>query len=265
MEKDHYSIVFVVLVYRNTCDLKDFFANYKIRNSHVIVVNSYYDDSTEQEFKKVSTENNASFLSVPNEGYGAGNNRGIEYAINNFDFEYLVISNADILIEDFDIIYLNQFKNSIIAPRIVNLNGKQQNPSSPFKPTLLNEHFKYFCYINNHRHLIYVLYALSRFKKILFHCIKRFRKKIFSAHGAFVILPKQVLLELSPLYNEQMFLFNEEEYLGRLAESKKISTYYLENIKVLHKEDGSMSVSNVNYFEQMKRSYVVYYNKWIKK
>ena len=33
-------------------------------------------------------------------GYGAGNNRGVEYAFNNYNFDYIVISNADIIIED---------------------------------------------------------------------------------------------------------------------------------------------------------------------
>ena len=85
-----YDIVFVVLVYRNTDDLKDFFLHNHIKNSHTIVVNSYYDDKSEGFFSKIAEENGASFISVPNKGYGAGNNRGVEYALEHFDFEFLV-------------------------------------------------------------------------------------------------------------------------------------------------------------------------------
>ena len=42
-----YDFVFVVLVYRNTADLHDFFAALKVANSKVVVVNSYYDDNTQ--------------------------------------------------------------------------------------------------------------------------------------------------------------------------------------------------------------------------
>ena len=102
MENPKYDIVFVVLVYRNTDDLKDFFLHNHIKNSHVIVVNSYYDDVSEGDFRKIAEDNGASFISVPNKGYGAGNNRGIEYALEHFNFDFLVISNADIQISKFD-------------------------------------------------------------------------------------------------------------------------------------------------------------------
>jgi GT2 family glycosyltransferase len=100
--------------------------------------------------------------------------------------------------------------------------------------------------------------------KILFYSICKWKKTIFSAHGALLIIPKVVLERLVPLYDERMFLFNEEEHLGRLAASKNIKTCYAADIKIYHKEDGSMRVSNVNQSEQAARSYMVYYDRWIR-
>lgn len=256
-------VVFVVLVYRNTQDLIDFFHHFNLSNCRVIVVNSYYDDESDKEVRDIANKFDADFLSVPNKGYGAGNNAGCRYAMENYQFKYLVISNADVMLERFDINYLEKYDDCIVAPKIINLRRKNQNPSTPFTPSHLKEEFKYWLYNGNHSILIWFYYMLSRLEKCLFYCICFCRKAIFSAHGAFVIFPASVLRKLYPLYDERMFLFNEEEHLGRLSISKEIKTLYAPEIKIRHKEDGSMKIGNVNIFEQMKKSYLVYYDNWI--
>lgn len=258
-----FDFIFVVLVYRNTGDLEDFFANFRILNSKVVVVNSFYDDVSEGSFKKIAEDNGADFISVPNKGYGAGNNRGVEYAFNNYEFNYLVISNADIIIEDLKLSNIKKYGECIIAPDIRNVKGKRQNPSCPFRPSRIKEKVRYELLKGYHYKLIWVMFVLSRLSKILYHCIKLFKKTIFSAHGAFLIMPKSVVEKLIPIYDENMFLFNEEEYLGRLAESKSIKTYYAPDIKIFHKEDGSMNIASVNQMERTRQSYMVYYEKWI--
>lgn len=262
---DRYDIVFVVLVYRNVQDLKDFFAHNQVANSHTVVVNSYYDDNTEKEFRDIAEKNGADFISTPNKGYGAGNNRGCDYALKHFEFRYLIISNADIMIEKLDIEILDLYPNTIMAPQLRNLRGKNQNPSGPFKPSRIEAWMRYKVFKGRHRYLIYALYALSRLNKIIFYCIKAFRKKIFSAHGAFVIFPYNVLKSLHPIYNEEMFLFHEEPHLGCLALKRGIETVYVNDILIRHKEDGSMKVASVNEFELMRQSYMTFYKCWYKK
>lgn len=264
MKRHIYDIVFVILVYRNTKDLIVFFESLRIPNSKVIVVNSYFDDSTEKQFRSIASCYNSDFISVPNMGYGAGNNKGVEFALNNYDFKYLIISNADIIIKRFDINILDSHKDCILAPKIVNLNGKNQNPSSPFRPSKTLLRFVLWCYEGNHNKLIWIYYAFSRLRKIVFYSTSRYRKRIFSAHGSFVIIPCKILKKLHPIYNEKMFLFNEEEHLGMLSASKGINTIYEPKIVILHKEDGSMKLANVNEFKRMKESFTIYYNTWIK-
>lgn len=262
--KTKYDIVFVVLVYRNTQDLKDFFAHNNVPNSQTVVVNSFYDETSEAAFKAIAEKYGADFISVPNKGYGAGNNKGCDFAIKNYDFQYLIISNADILIEHLDIKELDRHPDVIMAPQMRNLSGKNQNPSGPFVPFRLQEWLAYKCYKGRHRHLIYFFYAFSRMKKILYYVISRYRKKIFSAHGAFVIIPKNVLQQLHPIYNEEVFLFHEEPHLGFRAKEAGIKTFYVPDILIKHKEDGSMKVASVNEFELMRQSYMTYYKYWYK-
>ena len=261
----YFKIIVVVLVYKNTDDLRCFFRNNTIPNSRVVVVNSFYNAATELEFSQIARDNFADFISVPNRGYGAGNNAGCKYALEHYEFDYLIISNADISIKKLNFSVLKKYTSAIIAPKILTLRKKNQNPSCPFTPNILQEKLQYLLYKGDHRHLIWFSYLFSRLRKIIFYIFWPIRKTIFSAHGAFVIFTKNVLQKLYPLYNEEMFLFKEEEHVGRLAKSYEIKTYYEPEIIIEHREDGSIKVSNISVFEQMKNSYLIYYNKWLKK
>lgn len=264
MDKPHFNIVFVVLVYRNTNDLIDFFKHNQVKNSKVIVINSFYDKKSDIEFKKIAAINLADFITVPNKGYGAGNNRGVEYAIANYDFNYLIISNADITIRTFSEIVIQNYPNCIIAPKILTISGKNQNPSSPFKPNRIVEKLWYKAYKGNHKKIIIAFYAWSRLQKIVYYVIKKFKHRIYSPHGAFFIIPYNILLDLIPLYNERMFLFFEENHLGKHAELKNIKIIYTSEIVIDHKEDGSVSMLDSDSFELMKDSYIKLYEYWYK-
>lgn len=257
-----YRIVFVVLVYRNTQDLVDFFKSNKVPDSKVIVVNSFFDSDSNELFKRIALDNNADFLSVPNKGYGFGNNKGIQFALSHYEFDYLIVSNADISIENFDVKILNNYPNSVIAPKILTLNGKNQNPSSPFAPSKFRENIVMRLYKGKHRHLIYVYYAWSRFSKIIYYLISKFRRKIFSPHGAFFIIPQSILKKIVPLYNEKMFLFFEEHHFGQLAKQNGVNVEYVSELIIRHKEDGSVSFLSESIFNLMRQSYLEYYDYW---
>lgn len=254
-----YDFVFVVLVYRNTKDLKDFFANMNIPNAKVIVVNSYYDEATKASFEQIAKDNGADFLNVENKGYGYGNNRGCEYAISHYDFKYLVISNADIEIQHMDISQLSD--QHITAPKIVTLSGKRQNPYLPYL-IMPYERMKHTL-IKRKSRLTVLCWALSRIMReayLLFHR----RGYVFSAHGAFFIIPSDILRTLHPLYNERMFLFVEEEHVAMLAKEKNISIYYDSSIVIKHKEDGSVSfLKDSNSI--METSYMEFYRYWFER
>ena len=252
----------VLLVYRNVEDLVDFFRFSKLQNSKIIVINSFYDKISESNFRKIAEDNDADFLSVPNKGYGYGNNVGINYALRHYNFNYLIVSNADIIVDKIEIDSLKKYGDAIIAPKILNLSGKNQNPSSPFTPGIFLEWMKYLCYKRCLRKMIYLIYAYSRLSKMVYYLISDIKKTVFSAHGAFVIFPYPIVKRLYPFYNEEMFLFNEEEHLGRLAKEKGISTIYAPEFVIRHKEDGSMNVASIDLFERMRQSYLVYYKYW---
>ena len=257
---NYFEFVVVVLVYRNTSDLLDFFENFRLQNSKVIVVNSFHDTESEDSFANIAMNYNADFISVQNKGYGVGNNRGIEFAMIHYKFEYIIISNADITIRNFNFETLNP--KVVTAPKIITKSGRNQSPSSPFAPGRWFADIKRWCFEGNHNRLLYVAYAYNRLTKILFYTLSPFRKKVFSAHGAFFIMPQWVVEKVAPLYNEKMFLFNEEEHLGKKLQLYGIRTEYNPHIIVDHKEDGSVSLLNTKLFALERASYLEYYRFW---
>jgi len=257
-----YDFLFVVLVYRNTRDLKEFFESLSVPSVKVVVVNSFYDDESEAEFRRIAEENHADFLSVPNKGYGAGNNRGIEYALSHYSFRYLVVSNADVCIESMSTEKLDSLPQGIFAPSIRTLTGKQQNPHTPYLCRGLDRlKYRFFCKDNWNG--VLAVCAVNKLLRYLFFMTAKFGcRRIYAAHGSFVIISESVTKRLCPFYDESVFLFTEEENLAQKARAEDVSSLFVPEIKVKHKEDGSTSLISDRQREITRQSYMTFWKKW---
>ena len=237
-------IVFVVLTYANCDDLEDFISSSTIINasSKIIIVNSYYDESTLETIRSIADKNDCDFIGIENKGYGYGNNIGIAYAREKYDFDYLIISNPDIIIRDFNYNSIRKFKNSIIGPNIITSKGKKQNPfyvKNKYFPRLENRFMKKKNYLG-----YYSIMAIYKFQKKWLELTSKITHKnffeVYALHGSFMIFHKGVFQKLDSLFDENIFLFCEEMVLAVKAKKNDIPMIYINNINVLHKEDGSM-------------------------
>ncbi len=259
----------MILTYRNTNDLKNFIkvTREKLVGSYrIIVVNSYFDENSRKEFYNIATDNECDFLNIENKGYGYGNNQGIEFARKNYEFNFLIVSNPDIEIIHFPIKKLEGLKDCIIAPSIKTLTGKNQNPFYYSKMELV-DFLKYYSCITEKKIISYVGIVINKLYRelrlIIDRILKVKQRRIYAAHGSFVIIGSEVLAKLGKIYNEKMFLFHEENHLARLARSKNIKTYMIPEIKVLHKEDGSVGLESEKITKKYGRdSFIIYYESW---
>lgn len=267
INKPYYDIVFVVLVYKNIDVLKDFFKTLQIPFSyHVIVVNSYYDADTEKACQIIANENDATFIPVPNNGYGSGNNIGCQYALEHFKFRYLIISNSDIIIKDLS--YLKSMRKNIavFAPETRMLNNHRQNPNIPFYSWTFMKLLK-MGYDKDVPRFKRAGLVINRFyRELMFLYIKLFRKdcvKVFSAHGSFIVFTFGALEKLMPVFNDKMFLYNEELFLAYKCKKALIPIYYVPKLKVLHLEGASSNESD-NSWKNKKESFNVLME-WLRK
>jgi len=257
-EKAYFDVVFVVLVYKNIDVLADFFVSLKLPYTYkVIVVNSFYDEDSKSRCQTVANNNDADFIPVPNKGYSTGNNIGCKHALDNYDFKFLMVANSDVIIHDFS--YLSRIQNNraVIAPDTKMITKKRQNPNIPFKSCL---YLKLIDWSYRYDKPIYMTFAhivnrVYREWVVLMTKILRIDMfKIFSAHGSFIIFTYQAAKDLFPIFNNQMFLYNEELYLAYNCKLHNIPLYYTRKLKLTHLE-GASSTPSSNSWANHKQSY----------
>ena len=261
----HYKYIAIILVYRNEDDLKECVASFNrhVSDCKIIIVNSFFDEESNERIKNAAQQLGCDFLSVENKGYGAGNNAGIAYANQHYTFDYLIISNPDIVIQQFDDNQVNP--QGITAPDITALSGKKQNPLLPWD-THYFYYFVYQGYKRNNKYFCLFGRALNRLSRELFLLWSWNRTtpcNIYGAHGSFLIISQDALAKLLPLYDEHIFLLCEELVLAKRAKEKGIVTYLTPQIKILHKEDGSVKLSNLSMRKIVAQSTIYYYEHYV--
>lgn len=260
-----FDYVFVVLLYRNMNDVIGLIDSVQKESleARIVLVNSYYDDETLEQAKKIADKYDCSIINTENKGYGHGNNQGIKFALDNFEFDYLVICNPDTKIREFSKkALLNPDVPAVYAPKIVARTGKLQNPHWAFHSNFL-EYLQYLGDKHEWKLPDYFVIAILKASRILTSKyadkFNKKRVKVGSAHGSFLIISNSAAKKLYPFYDENMFLFYEEVYLGNKTYILRIPTYYVKDIVIDHKEDGSMRISNVNLRKESHKSVVYYY------
>lgn len=267
IEKPYYDILFVVLVYKNVEVLKGFFASLKMSCTYkVVLVNSFFDEITENNCRLMADNYHADFIAVPNKGYGTGNNIGCQYAIDNYQFRYLIISNSDVVIRDLSCLQQITDVRAVYAPDIEMINGHHQNPNIPVELFLYTKLLD-ISYQYGVRFLKTMALAINRACREIFvgyhRLMKHSKVKIFSGHGSCMILTYRAIIDLMPVFHEDMFLYNEELYLAYRCRLQKIPIYYVPLLKINHLE-GASSTRESDKWENHAQSYQIL-TAWLKK
>lgn len=233
----------------------------KIQSYKVILVNNFFDEKTSQVAQEIAKKYSCDFIQVDNNGYGAGNNRAVEYALSHYNFDYFVVSNSDISIRKFDDSILNGPETpAIYAPDIVCRTGKRQNPMWVHR----NDFLEWLQYVGEKRKWIWLNFTpiiIRKIQRIFFLKMVSNHNltKIYAAHGAFCIMSRTAIQKISLPYSENMFLFFEEAWLANKAYVNNVQIYYCPTIIIDHGEDGSMRVSNVNMANESRKSVMYYF------
>lgn len=266
MQKIRYKIVFVVLVYKNIDVLTDFLGTLNIPNAKVIIVNSFYDEHSLNKCKRIALEYNADFLEIPNKGYGYGNNVGCKFAMEHYEYDFLIISNSDIQISEFSALNTLNDEVAIYAPYVLIPTGKRQNPDLVSCNYFYYNFYKYGYRYNCTLLLIFARIISRVHREIILYIIKILGKekyKIFDPHGSFIIFTSKAVQILYPLFHEDMFLYNEELFLGLKCKKCKVPVYFIPTLRIFHLEGASSESDKKISFKYNKQSFEVL-DKWKK-
>jgi GT2 family glycosyltransferase len=265
MEEYKRKVVFVVLVYGNYNDLTKFVESIPLRKEEyfLIVVNSYKDSNSLNVGKTICKELGATFVEVANNGYGAGNNAGLAYALKKLDFDYVFISNPDIEIKNIN--FNNISEDIVMGPKVITNTGKNQNPYYFRKEVLGFKLLKSFAQNGNLK--LYYMYLVNNkisksVNKFVYSLYFDNQKAVYALHGSFFGMTRKTLKKMMPIFDEKMFLYSEEDHLAELARYKGIRMIYNEKWMVLHHEDGS-GVSNKKVtLDRIASSLRVFFKNW---
>lgn len=266
MEKFKY--VVILLVYQNVADLIECIESVQkeIESCRIVVVNAFYDEESYHSIKKAAKEMQCDFINIENKGYSYGNNAGIQFAKEHYIFEYVIISNPDIIVKNFNDSRISGF--DAIAPKIVTVSGKHQNPMI-VRENKFAEYLIYWGFKKKKNLLLFLGIGINKVIRMCYQWFMPLKKKdcypIYAAHGSFVILGKKVLDKLKPVYDEKLFLFAEESVLAHKMKSNSLRTCYTDKIEVLHKEDGSIKLSKFSVNDEIAKANIYYYEHYRQK
>lgn len=251
------SRVCVVILNYNTYDLTlnivERLQRLSYDNLSILVIdNDSPNESGKVLLERSSIDNFIFIRNKQNDGYAKGNNIGLQYSIDN-GYEYTLIMNNDIIINDNDII--EKLIGSFISDDIICVGPKivdtESVPCAPYikRPSWFD-----------------LSLGISFYNKQRKKSVDE-NKIAYRLHGCFMFF-KNKLLKNTGLFDERTFLYCEEEIFAERIIKNEYKNYYNSDIQIVHME--SSTVGSNRWFKSkfkrkcVKKSLKLYLNEYRK-
>ncbi len=258
--------VAVIIVNYNDVEDTEKYVNtitkYESINRIVVVDNQSTTAGTFETLKKLESEKVKVIQSEKNGGYNYGNNFGIRYLNNslNEEYDYYIISNPDISVSEEAIkhcleVAQNDSSIGVIAPRMFN------KDNNPIRRCAWKMRTFELDMIHSTRVLEMIFYKMLRNGE---YSNKEYEKEILEVEaisGAFFIIKSNVLKEIG-MFDENVFLFYEEDILAKQIAEKNYKVISLNTEKFIHYESQTIG-KTFNYYKKMRQLFIskMYYHK----
>lgn len=235
--------------------------NYNIINRIVVVDNMSTTIGAFEKLKQLASSKVKVLQADKNGGYDYGNNFGIKYLQQqNEEYDYMIISNPDIEVEEKAIIHClkvleENSKIAVCAPRMFNREEKPIRRSSWKIRTFGLD------VIHSTRLLEVLFYKVLRNGEYSEEEYKKEVLKVEAIAGAFFIIRYKVLKDIG-LFDDKVFLFYEEDILAQKIKEKGLDVVSLNSEKFIHYESQTIG-RTLTYYKKMKQLYIskMYYHK----
>lgn len=228
----------------------------------IVVVDNH--STTTDCFEKLQTLKNDKvdvIRSERNGGYSYGNNFGIKYLEDQgLEFDYYAVSNPDIEISREAIketlSFLEENKNvGVAAPKMIDSKDKRIRRCSWRFRTFGRD------VVHSARILELLCYKVLKDGEYKEEDYKKDSLQVDCISGAFFIIRKNVYHEIGK-FDENVFLFYEEDILARKLQEKNYLTYSLNNVYFKHYESQTIG-KTFSYYKKVKELYAskMYYHK----
>ncbi len=235
----------------------------------IVVCNGKKYDISEE----INTEVNTLVLEN-NEGFSKGNNVGYAYAKSKDDYDFMIIINNDIFIEQIDFIskLYNLYETHpffVAGPDVyIPFKDKHTSPMSKEIPTpdeiediiqeqknSLFEYEKSFslkCFLSyisesyKNREKLFYLFRIRRKVDKKANNYRGFQENVI-LHGPCLIFSRDYISINKKAFDPEVFLYNEEFYLAYRCKKNNWRTIYSDELQVSHIHHGSTGITNLSY------------------
>ena len=265
-------LVFIILHYQTINMTKQciaqLFKTFDMSEHFIIVVDNKSPNGTGKELEKIYAKNfNIKvILAYENLGFANGNNLGFDYAKANLDFDFLIIMNNDILIQqkNFEQKIYAIYKEKgfdVLGPDIFNLKTNlHQNPLNCTPCTLDRLKILKNETENKLKHIYFYMFYTNLIKKLK-HIKPQskydFKKEFLNCvlHGSCLIYSKKFVTKRKYAFYPKTFMFYEEEILFYECNRENFKTFYSPDIQVLHFENATTDSLFKNIIKRKKWYY----------
>jgi len=227
---------------------------YKGKMKIVIVDNCSQNQSFEKLKSSFSQDKYSDIHVIKSErngGFSYGNNFGYRYISEHFLVDYVVFSNNDVIFETDTIrklieILCNNSRALAAAPLILDLNN--QPMSLPWKS---QQSFSQYLGIRNGHAC---LFSMSELRDIT---------QVYMVSGCCFAVSIKLFRNIG-LFDENVFLYNEEGILSRKAKEAGYSIWFAPMVSIIHDHGASTGNSNIFVDKEIIKSGMYYWRNYEK-
>lgn len=252
--------------YENTRKLVKSIKEYKILNKIVIVDNKSTNNGELKRLNTLICNKVDVIVSDENGGYSYGNNYGLKYLDNKYgnnEFEYVIISNPDVYVKEYDIEktieFLSNNKKCVIAsPRMHYTNGPARRSAWKKRKVITD-------IANSTRITQTILFPFFKKGEYSKEDFKNNVLEVDSIAGSFFVANHKLFKDIG-YFDENTFLFYEEDIIGIKAKEKGYNIFSLNDLSFMHYESKTIG-KVMNIFKKQDilfNSRIYFQKKYIK-
>ena len=236
--------------YDTTFEMINQIKNYKCL-THILIVDNKSTDKSYNKLKKLETKKIEVIKTDENKGYAYGNNYGVKYLESKYRLDNIIISNPDVIVsEDTINTLIDDLKDdniSLVAPIVEERGVLSRGWKLP--------HFKEDLVSN-------ITYFHKYSKKMMSYDEEHYNKKLSrveAVHGCFFMIKLKDFKEVD-YFDENTFLYYEENILGRKLINNNMFSYVDNTVKVVHNLSVSVdkTYNSINKYKILKNSQKYY-------
>ena len=252
-------LIYMIINYNDASTVKNLISqlHHFKKVDEILVVDNHSIDDSFKELKKLPIKKLRVIETKENKGYGSAINYGTNDVLKRYSDAYIVISNADIVVSsEKDLITLMkglEKKNvGITAPTIIEHGIKNRGWKLPTPGQDILENLVYFG---------------RKFQKKRMYPESHYQKKtsVVDVVSGCVFLMKASTIRDAGYFDENVFLYYEENIMARKLETLQLKSVLYNDITFVHNHSVSIdkSVKRLNKYKILKKSqayFEKYYN-----